>query len=173
VTTSVAIEPRRAQRLVTWWGASPCHMMNQPMKDEEWHLVTWYGVMQCVDLRPRKISLESVFLGPLPEQKQDSHWSLDQGNYSLMACFITDGLLRVTLFFMKETLNSYYNLCLYLLFHYVFEINSAVLKVTLIKPWVNTDLSTVKLSVKSNDKGRVWFSSLQIRARLEHVPIIK
>jgi len=48
----------------------------------------------------------SVFLGPLPEQQKDSHWSLVQGNYNLMVCFIPDGLLRVTLSFMTETLNS-------------------------------------------------------------------
>jgi len=48
----------------------------------------------------------SVFLGPLPEQQKDFHWTLDQGKYNLMFCFVPDGLLRVTLSFMKETLNS-------------------------------------------------------------------
>jgi len=38
----------------------------------------------------------------LPEQQQDPHWSLDQGNYSPLACFIPDVLLRVSLSFMKE-----------------------------------------------------------------------
>jgi len=38
---------------------------------------------------------------------------------------------------------------------YILENNSAVLKVTLIKPRVNTNLFDVKLSVRSNDKGRV------------------
>ena len=37
----------------------------------------------------------------------------------------------------------------------VFDINSAVLKVTLIKTGVNTNPFNVKLSIKSKDKGRV------------------
>jgi len=51
----------------------------------ERYAVTWYGAIQCVDLRPRKTSLESVFLGPLPEQKQDSHWSLTSTSVQLAA----------------------------------------------------------------------------------------
>jgi len=51
---------------------------------------------------PEKLHLSQSYSWPLPEQQQGSHWSLDQGNYSLMACFIPDGLLQVALSFMKE-----------------------------------------------------------------------
>jgi len=66
VTTSVAIGPRKSQRRVVSWRdvLSPEELANE---SQEWHLVTWYGATQCVDIRTRKTSLESVFLGSPPE----------------------------------------------------------------------------------------------------------
>jgi len=67
----------------TTQGAAPCYVMGRDVlshgepanESREWHLVTWYGVTQYVDLRPRKTSLESVFIGPPPEQQQVGLWA--------------------------------------------------------------------------------------------------